>query len=159
MKSAPSKNATPAKSVSAAKVPRDLPVDENDPIDVAMRERKDAGSLESQISAADAKKKKLQIPQSLNLQIEKPKEALITFLTAEMIAAEETKAREAPKSASKAGSAAPADFETDPIDYTIAARTKAGGLQSNMTKADASKEKIKVVEVPSLVLANEKAVF
>ena len=38
---------------------RDLPVDESDPIDVAMRDRKDAGSADTVISAADAKKKKL----------------------------------------------------------------------------------------------------
>ena len=56
---------TPAKSVpqkdSAAKV-REQPVDESDPIDVAMRDRKGAGSADTVISAADAKKKKIQIP-------------------------------------------------------------------------------------------------
>jgi len=42
---------------SAAKTKlREIPVDETDPIDVAMRDRKGAGSAESVISAADAKK-------------------------------------------------------------------------------------------------------
>lgn len=46
-------------SAAKAKAPRELPVDESDPIDVAMRDRKNAGSAESVINAADAKKQKL----------------------------------------------------------------------------------------------------
>ena len=38
---------------------RDEPVDESDPIDVAMRDRKNAGSADTVINAAEAKKKKL----------------------------------------------------------------------------------------------------
>ena len=63
-KSGPSKSnsqSTPAKSGprnSAIKL-RDEPVDESDPIDVAMRDRKNAGSTDTVINAADAKKKKL----------------------------------------------------------------------------------------------------
>lgn len=96
-----------------------MPVDENDPIDLAMSQRKAAGATDTQINAADAKKKKIQIPQPLSLTIDKPKEVLLTFLTAEMIAAEESKAPAA--SPAKAGkSVAAADFTTDPIDYSVA---------------------------------------
>jgi len=48
---------------------KDLPVDENDPIDVAFRERKNAGSIESVITGMDANRKKIQIPKPLNLAI------------------------------------------------------------------------------------------
>ena len=64
------KNIAPAKATkivtTAAKA---IPVDESDPIDVAMRDRKAAGSMDTAITPADAKKKKLQIPQPFNLQI------------------------------------------------------------------------------------------
>jgi hypothetical protein len=50
--------------------------------------------LDAVIKADEAKKKKIQIPQPLNLKIEKPKETLLTFLTAEMIAADEAKTKE-----------------------------------------------------------------
>jgi len=68
---------------------RELPVDESDQIDVAMRDRKQAGSTDTVINAADAKKKNLKLPKPLNLALEKPKETLVTLLTDEMIAASE----------------------------------------------------------------------
>ena len=74
------------------------PVDESDPIDVAFRDRKAAGSVESQVKEADAKKKKLQIPQPLNLKIANPKDNLITFLTDDMV--EESKVTETAKAVS-----------------------------------------------------------
>lgn len=61
MKSGPAKSTKPpgkAEAAAPAKQ-RDEPVDESDPIDVAMRDRKAAGSADSVISAADAKKKKI----------------------------------------------------------------------------------------------------
>ena len=124
---------------------REQPVDESDPIDVAMRDRKDAGSADTVISAADAKKKKIQIPQPLALQIQKPKETLMTFLTPEMIAADEAKAKETPSATSSKAAAAsskPADFDTDPIEYAMAQRMKAGGPDEKITKQDVDKNKI-----------------
>ena len=47
-----------------------------------------------------------------------------------MIAADEAKAQETPKPTSSkaaANSSKPADFATDPIDYSMAQRMKAGG--------------------------------
>ena len=60
--------------------------------------------MDAVIKADEAKKKKLQIPQPLNMKNDKPKEPLVNFLTAEMIAAEEAKTKEA--AASKGQSAA-----------------------------------------------------
>lgn len=77
-----------------------------------------------------------------------------------MIAADEAKAKETPQqSTSSKASSAPADFATDPIDYTMAQRVNAGGPTSHMNKADAAKDKIQTVDQLNLVLANEKATF
>lgn len=54
-----------------------------------MRDRKQAGGPDTVINAADAKKKNLKLPKTLNLTLEKPKETLVTLLTEEMIAASE----------------------------------------------------------------------
>ena len=111
--SKPTFSGTPAKSLgvkkqsstvkssfvaSEKKVKKSEPVDESDPIDVAFRDRKAAGSVESQVKEADAKKKKLQIPQPLNLKIANPKDNLITFLTDDMV--EESKVTETAKAVS-----------------------------------------------------------
>lgn len=77
-----SNNSSMKEPVSAAK-PKNIPVDENDPIDVAMRDRKQAGSVDTQISAADAKKQKLQLPQPVALSLDKPKENLLTVISNE----------------------------------------------------------------------------
>ena len=126
-----------------------MPVDKSDPIDVAMNDRKThGGAPDAVISSADAKKARLQIPQPITLSIDKPKEAVISFLTDEMIAnaAEESKGGAAAASGSSAkpgkSKAAAETFESDPIAYTIAQRVAAGGLTEHKTKQDAAKEKL-----------------
>ena len=64
---------------------KELPVDPNDPLDVALSHRKQAGSVDTQISGLEAKKKKIQIPQPLNLAVKAPKDNLLVFCTDEMI--------------------------------------------------------------------------
>ena len=79
-----------------------------------------------------------------------------------MIAAEETKAKEAPSNSSVskgANTAPPADYETDPIDYTTAHRMKAGGLTSQKSKLEVTKDKLTTAPALNLTLANEKATF
>ena len=63
-------------------------MDENDPIDVAMKDRKAAGSTDTVIKEVEAKKKKLQIPRPLNLKPSDAKQILLTFISAETEAEE-----------------------------------------------------------------------
>ena len=142
-----------------------MPVDKSDPIDVAMNDRKTVGGApDSVISIADAKKARLQIPQPITLSIDKPKEAVISFLTDEMIAnAEESKGGAAAASGSSAkpgkSKAAAETFDSDPIAYTIAQRMTAGGLTEHKTKQDAAKEKLSTSSAPNLALPNQKDNF
>mmetsp|Transcript_18569 Transcript_18569/g.24983 ORF Transcript_18569/g.24983 Transcript_18569/m.24983 type:complete len:124 (+) Transcript_18569:1522-1893(+) len=78
-----------------------MPVDESDPIDVAMRDRKVVGgSVDSVISAADVKAQKLQLPKNAPaLSVDKPKEALLAVISNEMISTTEEESK-APKQTS-----------------------------------------------------------
>lgn len=159
--SASKNDTTPTKS--AAKAEKEAPVDKSDPIDFAMHSRKAAGSYETVIKADEAKKAKIQLPQSLNLKVEKPNEAVLTLITPEIIAQEEerTKEKAAKKAVSSKGksNAPPADFKTDPIDCITAQRMSAGDINSHKLSQEAAADAQMSVPPLDLKLEDEKETF
>ena len=94
------KSAAGAKQPSAKNLgTKQDPIDESDPIDVAISARKAAGATDTVIMGMDAKKKKLQIPRPLNLKIANEKKIEISFISA--AAAEEEKKANATKEDTK----------------------------------------------------------
>lgn len=69
-----------------------MPVDESDPIDLALHQRKQSGSADTTIKKIEAENKNIKIPEPLDLQVEQPNENLLTVLTPEIIANDEKKA-------------------------------------------------------------------
>lgn len=115
-------------------------MDQDDPIDVAMAARKAAGSAETVIKEPEAKKKKLQIPRPLNLKPVNPKEVLLTFISEQA----EEEAKKAALSKEEKKSEKKVTYEDDPIGYANEKRMNAGGLSTQISKADAQKENFNI---------------